>query len=148
VVIGSRNSGIPGKLLLLETGLSTRVWVPIELVYLDLGGIVVELISYEGVSVEPAPEKEHLGYRMIALEVDDMQKTADYLSTKGVEIVWGPRVRETYSRAEICDPNGYSIDFGNGSSKVEIESEPRAQDPLWTSTYIYKIAAAEFVGCL
>jgi hypothetical protein len=44
--------------------------VPIDLVYLDLGGTVVELISYKGVSVEPAPEKEHLGYRII----DDMQK--------------------------------------------------------------------------
>jgi hypothetical protein len=36
---------------------------------------VVELISYEGASVDPAPEKEHLGYRMIALEVGDMQST-------------------------------------------------------------------------
>jgi len=25
---------------------------------------------------------------MMALEVDDMQKTADYLRTKGVDIVW------------------------------------------------------------
>src|SRR5260370_22697351 len=46
-----------------------------------------------------------------SLEVDDMQKTADYLRTKGVDIVWGPRVRETYSRAEICDPNGYHIEL-------------------------------------
>jgi hypothetical protein len=37
-----------------------------------------------------------------------MQKTADYLRTKGVDIVWGPRVRE---RAEICDPNGYHIEL-------------------------------------
>ena len=51
--------------------------VPINLVYLDLGGTVVELISYEGVTVDPAPQTEHLGYRMIALEVDDMQRTAD-----------------------------------------------------------------------
>jgi catechol 2,3-dioxygenase-like lactoylglutathione lyase family enzyme len=85
--------------------------VPIDLVYLDLGGTVVELISYEGASVDPAPQTEHLGYRMIALEVDDMQKTADYLRTKGVDIVWGPRVRETYSRAEIYDPNGYRIEL-------------------------------------
>ena len=81
------------------------------LTYLDLGGTVVELISYEGVAVDPAPQKEHLGYRMIALEVDDMQKAADYLKTKGVDIVWGPRVRETYSRAEICDPNGCHIEL-------------------------------------
>ena len=85
--------------------------VPIDLVYLDLGGTVVELISYEGVSVDPAPKNEHLGYRMIALEVDDMQKATDYLKTKGVEVVWGPRVRETYARAEICDPNGYHIEL-------------------------------------
>ena len=85
--------------------------VPIDLVYLDLGGTVVELISYEGAPADPAPQTEHLGYRMMALEVDDMQKTADYLKTKGVDIVWGPRVRETYSRAEICDPNGYRIEL-------------------------------------
>jgi hypothetical protein len=83
--------------------------VPIDLVYLDLGGTVVELIAYEGVTVDPAPQTEHLGYRMMALEVDDMQ--IDYLRTKGVDIVWGPRVRETYSRAEICDPNGYHIEL-------------------------------------
>ena len=85
--------------------------VPIDLVYLDLGGTTVELIAYEGDAVDPAPQTEHLGYRMMALEVDDMRKTADYLRTKGVDIVWGPRVRETYSRAEICDPNGYRIEL-------------------------------------
>src|SRR5438105_13238298 len=62
--------------------------VPIDLVYLDLGGTVVELIAYNGVAVDPAPQKEHLGYRMIAIEIDDMQEAADYLKTKGVDIVW------------------------------------------------------------
>ena len=85
--------------------------VPIELVYLDLGGTTVELISYKGATVDPAPQNEHLGYRMIALEVDDMQQAADYLKQKGIDIVWGPRVRETYARAEICDPNGYHIEL-------------------------------------
>ena len=85
--------------------------VPIDLVYLDLGGTVVELITYNGAAVDPAPQKEHLGYRMIALEVDDMQKTADDLKEKGVDIVWGPMVRDTYARAEICDPNGYRIEL-------------------------------------
>jgi catechol 2,3-dioxygenase-like lactoylglutathione lyase family enzyme len=90
---------------------SSSLGVPLNLVYLDLGGTVVELIAYEGTQVGPAPQTEHLGYRMIALEVDDMQKTADYLRTKGVDIVWGPRVRETSSRAEICDPNGLHIEL-------------------------------------
>jgi catechol 2,3-dioxygenase-like lactoylglutathione lyase family enzyme len=85
--------------------------VPIDLVYLELGGTVVELISYDGATVDPAPQNEHLGYRMIALEVDDMQKAADYLKAKGVDIVWGPRVRETYARAEIRDPNGNHIEL-------------------------------------
>jgi len=85
--------------------------VPMGLVYLDLGGTTVELISYEGASVEPAPRHEHLGYRMMALEVDDMQATLGYLGTKGIEVVWGPKVRETYARAEIRDPNGYHIEL-------------------------------------
>jgi glyoxylase I family protein len=85
--------------------------VPLSLVYLDLGGTTVELMSYEGATVEPAPRNEHLGYRMMALEVDDMQATIEYLRTKGVEVVWGPKVREKYARAEICDPNGYHIEL-------------------------------------
>ena len=65
--------------------------VPIDPVYLDLGGTVVELISYEGTQVDPAPQTEHLGYRVIALEVDDMPKTANYLRTKGVDHRLGPK---------------------------------------------------------
>ncbi|HEV2335597.1 MAG TPA: VOC family protein [Stellaceae bacterium] len=83
----------------------------LSLTYLDLGGTTVELIAYEGGAVDPAPQTEHLGYRMIALEVDDMEKTAAYLKEKGVDIVWGPVVRPTYARAEICDPNGYRIEL-------------------------------------
>ena len=64
--------------------------VPMGLVYLDLGGTTVELISYEGASVEAAVQ---------------------YLKTKGVEVVWGPKVREKYARAAICDPNGFHIEL-------------------------------------
>jgi glyoxylase I family protein len=83
----------------------------LNLTYLDLGGTVVELIAYDGVPVDPAPRMEHLGYRMIAVEVEDMDKAAAYLKTKGVDIVWGPMVRDTYARAEIRDPNGYGIEL-------------------------------------
>ena len=85
--------------------------VPIGLTYLELGGTVVELISYESAAVDPAPTGEHLGYRMIALEVEDMQQAAEYLKGKGVDIVWGPLVRETYARAEIRDPGGNHIEL-------------------------------------
>ncbi|MBI4637246.1 MAG: VOC family protein [Candidatus Rokubacteria bacterium] len=85
--------------------------VSLDLVYLELGGTVVELMTYHGMSVEPAPPKEHLGYRMMALEVDDMRKTVDYLETKGIEVVWGPKVREKYARVEIRDPDGNHIEL-------------------------------------
>jgi glyoxylase I family protein len=85
--------------------------VPLSLAYLDLGGTTVELIWYEGAAVEPAPVNEHLGYRMMALEVQDMQEAIGHLKTRGVEVVWGPKVRPTYARAEICDPNGYRIEL-------------------------------------
>jgi glyoxylase I family protein len=83
----------------------------LNLVYLDLGGTVVELMSWEGVPVGPEPQKEHLGYRMIALEVDDMNRATEYLKEKGIDIAWGPMVRDTYARAEISDPNGYRIEL-------------------------------------
>src|ERR1700745_4507639 len=64
--------------------------VPIDLVYLDLGGTVVELISYEGGAVDPAPQTEHLGYRVRAPDADHMGKTADHLRPTGVDTVWVP----------------------------------------------------------
>ena len=85
--------------------------VTLDLVYLDLGGTVVELISYKGMAVDPAPTTEHLGYRLMALEVEDMTKAAEYLKDRGVDIVWGPMVGDTYARAEIEDPNGYRIEL-------------------------------------
>jgi len=86
--------------------------VPLNLVYLDLGGTTVELIEYEGTAVAPAPPTDHLGYRMIALEVEDMDGALSYLRGKGIEPVWGPRIREgQYARAEIRDPNGYHIEL-------------------------------------
>jgi glyoxylase I family protein len=85
--------------------------VPLNLVYLDLGGTVIEVIHYEGMKAAPAPQGDHLGYGIIALEVEDMQKALEYLKTKGVECSWGPRTRERYARAEIRDPDGHSIEL-------------------------------------
>jgi glyoxylase I family protein len=83
----------------------------LNLVYLDLGGTTVELIAFEGIPVAPEPEKEHLGYRLMAIEVEDMDDALAFLKTNGVDAVWGPMVRDTYARAEICDPNGYRIEL-------------------------------------
>lgn len=83
----------------------------LQLTYLDLGGTTVELMCYSETKVQPAPAAEHLGYRMMAIEVDDMDKAIDYLKTKGVDVVWGPLKRPAYARAEICDPDGNHIEL-------------------------------------
>jgi len=86
--------------------------VPMNLVYLELGGTTVELISYEGAKLAPAPTGFHLGYNLLALEVEDMGKALDFLKSKGVPCVWGPVVREGhFARAEITDPDGYHIEL-------------------------------------
>jgi catechol 2,3-dioxygenase-like lactoylglutathione lyase family enzyme len=83
----------------------------LDIVYLDLGGTAVELLKYGGLPAEPAPQKLQLGYRMMALEVDDMKATLEYLKGRGVDTVWGPVFREKYDRAEIRDPDGYHIEL-------------------------------------
>lgn len=97
----------------LGFGVRSRFTVPggLKLVYLDLGDTTVELMSWTETQPEPRPEGEHLGYRMMALEVDDMQAALDALKDKGVECTWGPLVRPAYARAEIRDPDGNSIEL-------------------------------------
>ena len=83
----------------------------LDIVYLDLGGTTVELMTWQGVAVGPLPQREHLGYRMIALEVEDMSQALAYLKERGIDPVWGPVARDTYARAEIRDPNGFHIEL-------------------------------------
>src|SRR3984893_7728829 len=57
---------------------------------------------------------------MIALEVDDMQKTTDYLRTKGVDIVWAQgSARPTQGRRSAI-PTATTSSLGNGSSKLRV----------------------------
>jgi catechol 2,3-dioxygenase-like lactoylglutathione lyase family enzyme len=86
--------------------------VPLDVVLLDLGGTAVELLSYRGATVAPSPTGEQLGNRMMALEVEDLDRALDYLKTKGIEPSWGPRVTEgQYCRAEIRNPHGHRIEL-------------------------------------
>ena len=102
--------------------------MPIDLVYLDLGGTAVELISYEGDSVDPAPEKEHLGYRMIALEVDDMQKAIDDLKSKGVDVdpVTGFYAKSQHLRVELHG----SVELAGDDLDVVYSFEPWCLGPV------------------
>jgi catechol 2,3-dioxygenase-like lactoylglutathione lyase family enzyme len=83
----------------------------LNLVYLDLGGTTVELMNYEGAMPSAAPTGLHLGYNLIALEVEDMTKALEYLKEHGVEPVRGPAQLKDSARAEITDPNGYHIEL-------------------------------------
>jgi glyoxylase I family protein len=84
---------------------------PLELSYLELGGTTVELMCYPEANPEAAPAGERLGYRMMALEVEDMQKALAHLRERGIEPSWGPVTRERYARAEIRDPDGNGIEL-------------------------------------
>ncbi len=81
-----------------------------EVAYLTLNDTMVELMSVQS----PAPlssEPWIVGYRAMALEVEDMDKAVAYLKSKGVEITWGPVNLGTSKRAEIQTPDGISIEL-------------------------------------
>jgi catechol 2,3-dioxygenase-like lactoylglutathione lyase family enzyme len=82
-----------------------------HIVYLDLGGTTLELLSTPQTALEPAPGGNRLGYRMMALEVQSMEGALGYLAAKGVQPAWGPVTRPDYARAEIRDPDGNPIEL-------------------------------------
>ena len=81
-----------------------------EIVYLELGDTVIELIAAEN----PAPKSEEpwqVQYRGIALEVEDMDKAVDHLKNKGIEITIPPVDLGNSLRGEIRDPDGLIIEL-------------------------------------
>ncbi len=84
---------------------------PLDLVYLDLGGTTVELMTYPDAQPAPAQSGERLGYRLMAIEVEDMARALAHLKALGVAPSWGPVTRPTYARAEIRDPDGNGIEL-------------------------------------
>ncbi len=81
-----------------------------ELVFIELGDSLIELFSVKSpaaVSTEPW----QVGCRKIALQVEDMDKTIEYLKSKGVEISSGPVAIGNLRRAEIKDPDGLTIEL-------------------------------------
>jgi len=81
-----------------------------EIVYIELNGSVIELIKVKNPAL-PSQNPWQAGYRMIALEVEDMDTAVNYLKSKGVEITWGPITLGKSKRAEIKDPDGFSIEL-------------------------------------
>jgi glyoxylase I family protein len=81
-----------------------------EIAYVQLGDTVIELMSVQNPS-PLAPDLWRVGYRMIAIEVEDMDRAVEYLKSKGVEISSGPIVLGKSKRAEMKDPDGLSIEL-------------------------------------
>ena len=81
-----------------------------EVIYLTLGDTMVEVISAESPSPKSG-EAMQVGYRAIALEVNDMQEAVDYLREKGVEMSREPVDLGTSIRGEIQDPDGLTIEL-------------------------------------
>lgn len=81
-----------------------------EIVYLELNGSVVELMSVEDPE-EMSSAPFQVGYRAIAIEVSDMEEAECYLEENGIEIVWGPKDLDGSVRAEIRTPNGLPIEL-------------------------------------
>ncbi|MGA2091369.1 MAG: VOC family protein [Endomicrobiales bacterium] len=81
-----------------------------EIAYLELGGSVIEIISVDNPATASQKEWE-VGYRAIAIEVEDMDATVNYLKEKGVAITWGPVAIGKAKRAEIKDPDGLPIEL-------------------------------------
>ena len=82
----------------------------VEIAYLELGDTVLELMRVPD-AVCATTEPWSVGYRMMALEVEDMDQAIEYLAGKGVAITWGPVDLGKSKRAEIHDTDGFPIEL-------------------------------------
>jgi glyoxylase I family protein len=81
-----------------------------EVVYLTLGDTMLELIGAD-VEAVPDPERWSVGFRGMALEVEDMTAALDALGERGIPAVWGPADLGDSFRAEIRDPDGLIVEL-------------------------------------
>ena len=81
-----------------------------EVIYLELGDTVIEIISTDNPKLKSKVPWE-VGYRGIALEVEDMAKAVGYLESKGTAIAREPVDLGDSFRGEIRDPDGLIIEI-------------------------------------
>ncbi len=81
-----------------------------EIVFITLGDTMLEVLSVK----DPATASTNpfqSGYRIMAIEVEDMDKAVAYLKSKGVEISRPPMNLGKSKRGEIKDPAGNTIEL-------------------------------------
>ncbi len=81
-----------------------------EVIYLELGDTVIEIISVDNAAPK-SEEPWQIGYRGIALEVENMAKAVEYLKGKSVELAMEPIDLGGSFRGEIRDPDGLIIEL-------------------------------------
>jgi catechol 2,3-dioxygenase-like lactoylglutathione lyase family enzyme len=81
-----------------------------EVIYLELGDTVIEVISADDTTPK-SEEPWQVGYRGLAIEVEDMAAAVEYLKGKGVEIAREPVDLGDSFRGEIRDPDGLLIEL-------------------------------------
>jgi glyoxylase I family protein len=81
-----------------------------EVIFLELNDTTIEIVSVQNPSPRSA-DPWQTGYRMFALEVEDMDEAIAYLKSRNVEISLEPVNLGTSKRAEIKDPDGLSIEL-------------------------------------
>lgn len=89
-----------------------------EVIYLKLGDSVLEIMAMEQPHGKP-PAGSEIGYRAIALEVDDMQTAITFLVDKGVRIGREPVDLGDSWRAEILDPDGFCVELRQWKGKKQ-----------------------------
>ena len=89
-----------------------RIGSPVleQVVYLELGDTMLELLEY--VAPAPADPTIRVGYRIMALEVENMGAALAFLAGRGIEPTDPPReVGHGSLRAEIVDVDGLTIEL-------------------------------------
>jgi glyoxylase I family protein len=81
-----------------------------EVIYLELGGTVIEIISVDN-PISKSENAWEVGYRGIALEVVDMAMAVEYLQSKGIAIAMEPVDLGDSFRGEIRDPDGLILEL-------------------------------------
>lgn len=81
-----------------------------DIIFLELGDTMLELLDIVG-AADPAPEGPRVGYRMMAIEVKNMDDALTYLTGKGIRPSQEPGPAGGSRRAEIKDPDGNSIEL-------------------------------------
>ena len=78
-----------------------------DILFLDIGGTTIELISAEGAE----PGKPTTGFAHLAFEVDDVDATYEALKAKGVSFHVEPRGVGDIRLAFFRDPDGNELEL-------------------------------------